>query len=678
MSNNLSQILSTLQSDPLSNESLFQSTLQEFGTNAGQQEEYRQLLNASEEGTLIIQRLLVILDTDDNKLLPIRSLCVRALGNLSIDNPPLRSIIAQNDGLNILFKHLELIPKFCIGAICNVVAETPDLQEKLLETDKLKEIVKIFNKSIENISNEYSKLGDDETIHSEEIKESIESKQVDISMEDILICKLTIRLFINLNLPDQYNQTINTVAQNAFTAENEQITAEERQILLEKALSRQQQLLQANILSSLVRLCHIFINPRSDRDAPEDYSLLENSLEFFISLYGQHISWIRASNLLELLVDFAKTSEKPQLQAKSLQFLTYLSPAEPEICTFLATRLFSSNSALLNTAVECWLRLSAENYAVSALINDKTIEKLYKLTQNTENTIAQGAIIILSNVSRSKIERLALVSHELFQESVLSTLKSANINQISAVLQFVRHILLSPATHGHFLQLEELISALFELFPRYCPAEIDEKTEISQELLQKNNNFLAILANSVGILRNVVSLSVEITAEAQAESKTSENVQNQPSLNNVDAELASIHQKLAAFLVGNENFPTIYNVVSVKNERIQLETARFFLSLLSSLCFNENSANLPLISRVLQQQNVKLALELVARSKFQLLQEELLRAAQGMVKWEEMKGILEENEGLIEAVEALSKNEQSQAVADEAKDLLKSYKDNSK
>ena len=88
--------------------------------------------------------------------------------------------------------NLTTITKFSIGALSNLIAETHDLQEKLIENpNNLREILTVFHSAITRINAEYAKINKKNEINNKDVQQTMKEEQFNINMDDIMICKLT-------------------------------------------------------------------------------------------------------------------------------------------------------------------------------------------------------------------------------------------------------------------------------------------------------------------------------------------------------------------------------------------------------------------------------------------------------------------------------------------------------
>ena len=242
------------------------------------------------------------------------------------------------------------------------------------------------------------------------------------SDDDYVLCKLILRLYINLSAcaPDTPPHLIRL---------------------------RQSHLLSQPLLSSLVAVGRLFVVPVSDQPDADDRTLLSDLVLLCHALPPASVVGSEHSDLISLVIDCCKRQDEA-LQQLSLDTLCSWARCSPRILPFLSSRLHSSRPNLQRLALLVWLRLTNERCddaeVLEAALNATPL--FLQLAASRSADVADLAVSVLVNVAAQKEAREQMWTAKGFVRQL--RLQLTGRASPEAVVRLLRCLSLSPELAG--------------------------------------------------------------------------------------------------------------------------------------------------------------------------------------------------------------------------------------
>ena len=309
--------------------------------------------------------------------------------------------------------------------------------------------------------------------------------------EDFMLCKLLLRLYINLAA-----STPNTPPHVTH--------------------SRHSHILSHPLLPTLVALGRLFVIPISDQPDPDDHSLVVDIVTLCRALYPPLVVGSEHSELISLVIDASKRQDE-RLQQLSLSTLCEWARCSPRVLPFLSSRLHSSFPSLQLTALDVWLQLTSDcedGEVLEAALD--AIPRFVSLAASKRTDVADRAMTVLLNVAAYKEAREQMWRTEGFVKRI--RLQLTGQTSPVTVVRLLRCFSLSPEL-AEPMRKEGLVDDVLHLLlntqqrTHQERQQVEEQAQLRRDVEQQQTDSASVdIRLQCGLyryLRNLVSVKLE-------------------------------------------------------------------------------------------------------------------------------------------------------------------------
>ena len=366
--------------------------------------------------------------------------------------------------------------------------------------------------------------------------------------DDFVLCKLIVRLYINL------------AASTPSTPPS--VTHRYHSHILSQPL-----------LPSLVSLGRLFVVAVSDQPDPDDHTLLLDIVTLCRALHPPLVVGSEHSELISLVIDTSKRQDE-RLQQLSLTTLCDWARCSPRVLPFLSSRLHSTFPSLQLTALDVWLRLTTdcEDGGVLEAALD-AVPLLVSLVASKSTEVGDRATTVLSNVAAHKEAREQMWRAKGFLKRI--RLQLTGQTSPVAVVRLLKCMSLSPELADPMWKegvVDDVLHLLHSTQQRSLHKRRmeEEKAQLEQHVFveqQQNDQTSADVAVQSGIhrlLHNLVSVNVETDgADDDASNERWENRQWTILQSTVPDSVSATHRRIARRVVASPAFKCMLDAASL-------------------------------------------------------------------------------------------------------------------